>query len=150
MALYLGFFQSVMLAFSFMSPPIDPESRWGIFAPRKGVRPRLWMLMALIALIAPSFALISQDWQENRRRAGVRRASLITEVTQSEHQQLAAAREQDRLAAVCRAKDAAGAPWEGMTSWADQARDYERSAASLRSFANRHRELLKKWEKQSW
>jgi hypothetical protein len=60
----MGLLGSLSIGLYFQLPLADPQSRRGIFDERDLPRPRLWMLLVSIALIAPLLALWTQGIRE--------------------------------------------------------------------------------------
>jgi len=151
--LYMGLLQSLIIGLYFRQPLIDPHSRWGILGRRERPRPRLWLILVYIALCAPIFSLMAQEKRVHTRdraafKATIRafQAEQIAFHTETERNELAAANEQERLAAQCRDKAARGEPSNGTRTWTDQAKFHADLAAWWRTAASRSSRMKKQME----
>jgi hypothetical protein len=151
--IYLGFLISLQIGLHFRRPPIDPESRWGIFAKRERMRPRLWIFMVIVALCAPLLALQTQGMREHTREFEVlkaRQRALQAEtafmLTEQERKGLARAQEHEQKATECRAKHAQGDKFEEARYWADRAQEHENNAAWWRGQASWASNMRKRME----
>jgi hypothetical protein len=84
--IYLGFLASPPIAQYFSRPIIDPNSRWAIFAARQRRWPCLWMLMVLVALLAPDLALTTFGMREIIRTHEAFNAHQLVCLTAFEHE----------------------------------------------------------------
>lgn len=120
-------------------PLRDPDSPWGILGQRKPGK--LWELMLLIALCAPTYALLAQSQRERGRIRAThtlkrdRTDALIKRMFRNrEVEPLEEAARLEGLAAESRAKDARGEAWESVT-WAEWSKIYAEEAELLRKAA---------------
>jgi hypothetical protein len=151
--IYIGFLISLQLGLRFRRPPIDPVSRWGIFAKRERTRPRLWMFMVKLALCAPVLALLTQGMREHTREFEVLKAEQRANqadsafmLTELERNGRARAREHEQKATECRAKHARDDKFEGARYWADRAQEHENNAAWWREQASWASNIRKRME----